>query len=67
MMKRVIVMTAASNLTLHHFDRQSVAAMLRKPFDINELLDTIAEVTRTAMPAVHDGETPPRTSAYRVH
>jgi DNA-binding response OmpR family regulator len=67
LMSRIIVMTAASNQTLHHFDVSSVGALLRKPFDIDELLETINRVTRTEWPEVLDGEMMPRISSYRVH
>jgi two-component system, OmpR family, response regulator len=48
LLPRVVVITAAMEWTLRHFDdRKHVAAMLRKPFDVDELSDAI----RRAMPA----------------
>jgi CheY-like chemotaxis protein len=38
---RVIVLTAASNATLRDFDTHGIRALVRKPFDINELLEEI--------------------------
>lgn len=61
---RVVVITAASEATLHHFDdRQYVAAMLRKPFDIAEL----SAAVRRVMPAPMAGETPPSTGPSPSH
>lgn len=66
-MRRIIVMTAASNRTLDHFDENSVAALIRKPFDVGVLLETLERVSRTEWPDVPAVETTPRTSSYRVH
>jgi DNA-binding response OmpR family regulator len=41
MARRVIVVTAASNLTLRDFDTSAVYALLRKPFDIEALIATV--------------------------
>jgi DNA-binding response OmpR family regulator len=35
---RVIVLTAASNATLRDFDSRGIRALMRKPFDIDELM-----------------------------
>lgn len=67
LMQRVIVMTAASNLTLTHFDASSIGALLRKPFDINDLIEKIASVSRTTLPDAPAVEKRQRTSSYRVH
>ena len=46
LMKRIIIVTAAANRTLEHFSDQSeVFALVRKPFDIDELLDRIRTCT----------------------
>jgi len=55
-MPRVVVITAASESTLRHFeDGQRVAAILRKPFDIAAFSDAV----RRARPARSAGGTPP--------
>ncbi len=41
MTSRVVVMTAASSATLRDFDPSMVRAVLRKPFDIAELLEHV--------------------------
>ena len=41
MLKRTIIITAASDVTLRDFDRSQVAVVLRKPFDVNELLTAV--------------------------
>jgi DNA-binding response OmpR family regulator len=41
MASRVVVMTAASNATLRDFDTSMVRAVMRKPFDIQELVDHV--------------------------
>jgi CheY-like chemotaxis protein len=56
LLSRVVVITAASESTLRHFhDRKHVAAVLRKPFDIVELIAAV----RRARPARSAGGTPP--------
>ena len=45
LLDRTIVVTAASEATLRDFDRSQVFALIRKPFDINDLLGTIASCT----------------------
>jgi DNA-binding response OmpR family regulator len=42
MTSRVVIITAASTATLENFDGSIVRAVLRKPFDIQELLDHVA-------------------------
>jgi DNA-binding response OmpR family regulator len=42
MTSRVVVMTAASSATLRDFDASGVRAVMRKPFDIQELVDHVA-------------------------
>jgi DNA-binding response OmpR family regulator len=42
MTPRVVVITAASTATLRDFDGSEVRAVMRKPFDIQELLDHVA-------------------------
>jgi DNA-binding response OmpR family regulator len=39
---RVIVITACSNATLRDFDSSGLRQLIRKPFDIHELCDTVA-------------------------
>jgi DNA-binding response OmpR family regulator len=41
MLARTIIITAASDLTLRDFDGGGTLAMLRKPFDIADLLDAL--------------------------
>jgi DNA-binding response OmpR family regulator len=48
MTRRVIVITAASNATLRDFDTSSIFALLRKPFDIDMLVDAVRECTAAA-------------------
>lgn len=40
-LRRVIVVTAAADRDLHRTDLQGIFAVLRKPFDLDELLATI--------------------------
>jgi len=43
MLDRVIIVTAVAEITLRDFDDQKLVwALLRKPFDINLLVDTVA-------------------------
>ena len=59
LLPRVVVITAANESTLREFhDRKRVAALLRKPFDIEEL----SAAVRRARPAPSDGGTPPSTT-----
>ena len=51
MLHRTVVVTAAAERTLDQLDGDGVAAVLRKPFDIHELLSTIGaciDVSRKA-------------------
>jgi DNA-binding response OmpR family regulator len=41
LLRRTIIITAASEATLRDFDRSQVFALLRKPFDLGELVTTI--------------------------
>lgn len=52
MLSRVVVMTAASDRTLAHFDGAPVGALFRKPFDVVALLDCLRTIT--ASPAGPD-------------
>jgi two-component system, OmpR family, response regulator len=57
MLERVVVITAAAESTLRDFDdRRHVAAVLRKPFDIDDLLDA---VRRARLAPSAAGTTPP--------
>ncbi|HEX3582250.1 MAG TPA: response regulator [Thermoanaerobaculia bacterium] len=64
LMPSIIVITAASRHTLHDFDASTIGALVRKPFDIHLLIETIDAITGRERPAPHGGETRPRTSAY---
>jgi DNA-binding response OmpR family regulator len=48
LLNRVVVVTAASEMTLRHFDAAQVFSLLRKPFDLYEL---VATVRRCAVPS----------------
>ncbi len=68
MLDCTVVVTAAAERTLEQFDGASVAAVLRKPFDIGELLSTIAtcvDVTRKATADRACGGTTPSTARSR--
>ena len=41
LLERTIVVTAASDATLHHFDRSEVFALIRKPFELDELVGAV--------------------------
>ena len=41
LLRRTIVVTAASDLTLRDFDHSQVNRLLRKPFSISELMDAV--------------------------
>jgi CheY-like chemotaxis protein len=45
--ERVIVLTAVSNSQLRKLDGKPVFRILRKPFDLDELLSTVAECCKT--------------------
>ncbi|HVS31978.1 MAG TPA: response regulator [Thermoanaerobaculia bacterium] len=40
-LRRTIVITAASNATLRHFDRSEVFELIRKPFELDELVSSV--------------------------
>lgn len=52
MTARVVVMTAASSATLRDFDMNSVRAVLRKPFDIQRLVDHVNDCAALDKPRV---------------
>ena len=56
---RTIVVTAANDVTLRHFDPNGISTLLKKPFDVNDLL---AEVRRIATSAEAAGEKQPPTN-----
>jgi DNA-binding response OmpR family regulator len=56
MLRRTIVITAATDATLRHFNTDLVHSMIRKPFDIGELTAALREF-RTTSPAPMGGET----------
>lgn len=62
MLKRTIVITAASESTLLDFDRKQVFAMLRKPFDLQNLLQTLEQCVA---PSSAHPETPSRSYSLR--
>lgn len=45
MLGRTIIITAASDATLRHFDGGGTLALLRKPFDIDDLGDALVACT----------------------
>ena len=63
LMESIVVITGASKHTLHDFDDSTIGALVRKPFDIHELVETLDRVTGKAKPEPLGGETLPRTSA----
>jgi CheY-like chemotaxis protein len=42
LMRRIIVVTAVSDMTLRDFKSSTVWRLIRKPFDISQLLDAVA-------------------------
>jgi CheY-like chemotaxis protein len=54
---RTVVITAASDATLRDFDRTQVAAVLRKPFEIDALTGVVASLMPDVAPI---GDAPPR-------
>jgi len=65
---KVIVLTAASNTTLRDFDARGICALIRKPFDIDELLMTVdAAVNRRATPEPSSAGSAPSTSPATSH
>lgn len=61
MLSRTIILTAASDATLRDFDGGGTLIMLRKPFEIHDLMDAIAACTSCDLPS------PPHISEYTVH
>jgi len=50
MLERVIVVTAVAEVTLRDFDDQKfVWALLRKPFDLDGLIETVTECAENAI------------------
>lgn len=50
MLERVIVVTAVAEITLRDFhDQQLVWALLRKPFDLHNLIETVTECAANAI------------------
>jgi two-component system OmpR family response regulator len=43
LLSRTVVVTAAADSTLKHFDRTQVFKVIRKPFDLFELVSTVKE------------------------
>jgi DNA-binding response OmpR family regulator len=64
LMESVIVITAASKHTLGGFDDSAIGALVRKPFDIYKLIETLDRVTGKERPEHRGDETLPLTSAY---
>lgn len=64
LMETIIVITAASKHTLHDFDASTIGALVRKPFDIHRLIETIDGITGKERPELPGAEKPPRTSLY---
>lgn len=46
LLPRVVVVTAASEQTLRDFDSSGIRSLLRKPFDIDELVTAVLDSTR---------------------
>ena len=60
---RTIIITAASEATLRDFDGGGTLAMLRKPFDVADLLDALASCVDCG---ITFSEPVPRPSAFRL-
>lgn len=58
MTSRVVVMTAASNATLRDFDASAVRAVLRKPFDIGQLVEHVAACAALDKPSIARAPSP---------
>jgi DNA-binding response OmpR family regulator len=58
MTSRVVVITAASAATLRDFDDSSVRAVMRKPFDIQELVDQVAACAALDKPRIARAPSP---------
>jgi CheY-like chemotaxis protein len=46
LLPRIVVVTAASEQTLRDFDSSGIRSLLRKPFDIDELVTAVLDSTR---------------------
>lgn len=66
LLKRTIVITAASDLTLRDFDRSVVFALLRKPFDITGLLACIEACAPGATTAARQETAEPDVAAHSI-
>lgn len=68
-LQRTIVVTAASETTLRHFDETSVHALIRKPFDIDDLTHAVDDccAIRTETPVPSDGESAPSSAPASPH
>ena len=50
LLERVIVITAVAEITLRDFDDQKLVwALLRKPFDLHHLIETVTECAANAI------------------
>ncbi|HEV7489116.1 MAG TPA: response regulator [Thermoanaerobaculia bacterium] len=50
LLERVIVVTAVAEITLRDFDDQKlICALLRKPFDLHQLIETVTKCAETAI------------------
>jgi DNA-binding response OmpR family regulator len=65
-LKRTIVLTAASDLTLRDFDETQVRKLLRKPFSISDLLMAVDECF-TSEGSLSAPTVIPRPSAIEAH
>jgi DNA-binding response OmpR family regulator len=52
LLARTIIVTAASDMTLRDFDGGGALAMLRKPFDISDLMDALIACCGRSRPAM---------------
>lgn len=52
LLARTIVITAASDMTLRDFDGGGTLALLRKPFDIGDLMDALIACCGRSLPAM---------------
>ncbi|HYC91086.1 MAG TPA: response regulator [Thermoanaerobaculia bacterium] len=62
LLARTIIITAASDATLRDFDGGGTLVLLRKPFDIADLMDALVACTGCDAPPP-----PRRISAYTAH
>jgi DNA-binding response OmpR family regulator len=69
MLERVIVVTAVAEITLRDFDdQQLLCALLRKPFDLHQLVETVTRcaenaITQRSKETSLRGRSPERVSA----